>query len=192
VLEGRAGTYVNGPILGAPGLLTDDPDTSVTFDGSNDHVEIAHDPVWDLTGDLTVEAVVNMTGGGTLRTIVAKHLATTDTSTFELRVQASNGVVQFVQKTTAGTYMVIASSTPLAAGTTYHVAATKTGTTARLYIDGVLNRTATFGGTVATNTRPVRIGTRDGSRPFGGRIDEVAIYDHALAAARIQAHADAS
>ena len=187
----RPGAYVNTPTLGSPGLLTGEANTSVTFDGITEHVSIPEAPVWNLTGDLTIEALINVTGGHNYRTIVSKHRATDDTSTFELRIEASTGRLQFIQKTTAGTYMTASAPTPLSTGTTYHVAVTKAGTTVRLYINGVLDRTATFSSPVAANVSPVRIAIRDGQKAFGGRIDEVAIYDHALSAARIGAHAGA-
>jgi len=188
--NGRSGTYVNGPMLGAPSLLEGDPgNTSVSFDGSNDHVSVAHATAWNLTGDLTLEALINVSGGGNYRTIVAKHAASTDTSTFEFRIRASTGKLQFVQKTTGGTYLTLTSQQALATGRTYHVAVTKSGTTASLYIDGSLDRSSpNFNGTIATHDRPVRIAMRDGAKPLGGRIDEVAVYDRALPVSRIQAH----
>jgi hypothetical protein len=42
---------------------------------------------------------------------------------------------------------------------------------------------------VASNSRPLRIARRDGSKAFAGRIDEVAIYNKALTASRLAAHA---
>jgi glucose/arabinose dehydrogenase/endonuclease YncB( thermonuclease family) len=187
--NGRNGTYV-GPVLGQAGLLSGDADTSAGFDGVNDYVQIADAPIWNLTGDLTIEALINVTGGANYRTIVAKHDANGDASTFELRV-ADTGKLQFVQKTTAATYLNANSATVLSAGTHY-VAVTKSGSSVRLYIDGVLNKTVTFNGTIVSNAKPVRIGYRDGSKAFGGRIDEVAIYGVALSAARIAAHAQAA
>ena len=81
---------MNGPTLGAPSLLSGDPgNTSVAFNGTNQHVSIADAPIWNLTGDLTIEALINVTEGANYRTIVAKNSATTDSSTFELRVEAS-------------------------------------------------------------------------------------------------------
>jgi hypothetical protein len=188
----RNGSYVGGPALGSPGLLTSDPNTAVTFDGVNDAVDIVHATVWNLTGDLTLEALINVTGGATNRVIVAKD-ASSGGPTFELRWVQSTGKLQFVQRTTGGATLSAVSLSPLAAGTTYHVAVTKTGATVRFYINGSLNKTvSTFAGTIVTNTRPVRIAMGDGGKAFGGRVDEVAIYGYALSSATIAAHAGAA
>lgn len=72
-----------------------------------------------------------------------------------------------------------------------HVAATYDGTIAKLYVNGVLNKTAlnTFGPMTSTST-DVRVGRdREGSNPdygFRGQIDEVRMWNRALSAAEIQ------
>jgi hypothetical protein len=184
----RSGTYVNAPTLGAASLLSSDPNASVRLNGTNQYVEVPNAGVWNLTGDLTIEALVNVTGGGTYRTIVAKHDANGDVPVYEFRVQQSTGKLQFVQKTTGGAFLPVTGNAVLSTGTTYHVAVTRSGNTITLYVNGALDRTQTVSGTIATNTRPVRIGSRDGTKFLAGRIDEVAIYDQALSATRIAAH----
>jgi hypothetical protein len=184
----RSGTYVNAPTLGAASLLSSDPNASVRLNGTNQYVEVPNAGVWNLTGDLTIEALVNVTGGGTYRTIVAKHDANGDVPVYEFRIQGSTGKLQFVQKTTGGAFLPVTGNAVLSTGTTYHVAVTRSGNTITLYVNGALDRTQTVSGTIATNTRPVRIGSRDGTKFLAGRIDEVAIYDQALSATRIAAH----
>ena len=62
---------------------------------------------------------------------------------------------------------------------------TRSGTTYRLYVNGVQVATAT--GTMVTPTGGGRFGAVGGA-PFKGVIDEAAIYPTALSAARIAAH----
>jgi hypothetical protein len=73
----------------------------------------------------------------------------------------------------------------------HHVAATLDGSAIKIYIDGVLNNSATYSGTPVTNSRGVNIGAWWGygtpSRFFNGLIDEVEIFNRALTPEEIAA-----
>jgi len=75
-------------------------------------------------------------------------------------------------------------------GTWHHVAMTHNGTTTNLYVDGVLDVTATK--TLSTTPSHFRIGMRGNSisEQFEGNIDEVRLWGKALSAAEIQANAN--
>ena len=75
-------------------------------------------------------------------------------------------------------------------GAWHHVAVTMSGGAATVYVDGVGVGTRTFAGKVATVTNGgLRVGAaHDGSSPFYGGLDEVAVYPAALTAARVYAH----
>jgi hypothetical protein len=86
----------------------------------------------------------------------------------------------------------VQSTTTVSPGVTYHLVGTYDGTNLRLYVNGVLERTAArtgavndsaSGGTIA----PGGWGTLPSPR-YNGHIDEVAIYPTALTTTRIQAH----
>jgi hypothetical protein len=72
------------------------------------------------------------------------------------------------------------------AGTWQHVAATYDGTTARFYVDGALVASKPFSGSVG-DANSWRIGAYGSSATgfFDGTIDEVRIYNRALAASEI-------
>lgn len=73
----------------------------------------------------------------------------------------------------------------------HHVVATFDGTTVRLYIDGVEEDTAA-GSLTLNPSADLNIGNLPfASRLFGGILDEIAVYDYALSAARVAAHYDA-
>jgi Concanavalin A-like lectin/glucanases superfamily/Secretion system C-terminal sorting domain len=80
----------------------------------------------------------------------------------------------------------------LTIGTWKHIAAVHNGTSISIYINGVLNVTATEGGTAPVYSFPARIGSMffNGFAPpeyngFNGKIDELRIYNRALTAAEI-------
>ncbi|HXC76943.1 MAG TPA: N,N-dimethylformamidase beta subunit family domain-containing protein, partial [Candidatus Acidoferrum sp.] len=52
------GTYVNGPNLGSPGAIVNDPDTAATFNGSNQRVTL---PTLPSVGDFSIEGWTYLT-----------------------------------------------------------------------------------------------------------------------------------
>ena len=95
-------------------------------------------------------------------------------------------------------------SSPLAAGEWHHIGMTGSESAGeiKLYVDGILVDTnndlangATFNGADGFGGAPhLTIGASrpDGLRPYGGLLDEVAIYDSVLTPAQISAHANAT
>jgi hypothetical protein len=69
-----------------------------------------------------------------------------------------------------------------------HLAATYNGSRFRLYVNGALIADRALAGSIATSTRPLRIGGNSvWDEYFGGLIDEVRVYNRALSQAEIQA-----
>lgn len=185
--NGRNGVYENGPGLGATGLLTGDSDKAVDFVGAGSTAR-GRVPFgsWMNVSSVTVEAVVNLdvtteqmiverdpqTGGGGVRP-------------WHFRVYLNK--FEFVLNGGA----VTTSVGTISAGTTYHLAATYDGVSAKLYINGALDTTVTWGGALSTSlTHPIWIGLSSFANiwPVNGRIDEVAVYPTTLSAGRIAAH----
>jgi hypothetical protein len=86
-----------------------------------------------------------------------------------------------------------AGTTPVNDGAWHHVALVRHGRTASLYIDGVLEATATAPRPVDLwNDMPLRAGASicdgiDGTRSFRGELDEMMIFGRALTKIQIQA-----
>jgi hypothetical protein len=79
----------------------------------------------------------------------------------------------------------------LTVGTTYHVAATYDGTTAKVYVNGTL--VASGAKTYVNNTTALfRIGASGAGELISATLDEVAFYGTALSSTRIAAHSTAS
>ena len=101
-----------------------------------------------------------------------------------------NGVVYFRVITNAG-MQTIQTTAQLALGTWTHVAAVRSGSSAKIYFDGVEAASGTISGTGTTSANPLRIGAGwlggSASNFLSGRIDEPRIYNRALAPTEITA-----
>src|SRR5207245_1914634 len=87
------------------------------------------------------------------------------------------------------TALSLVGGTNMVAGTYYHVAATFDGTTARLYVNGVLLASGNPTGYVPGVSGPFSMGTRsDNAFYWPGKEDEVAFYNTVLSQSVIAAH----
>lgn len=70
------GTYFGGVTLGQPGAILGDPDTSASFNGNGNYVEVPPTPLINqLSNNFTVEAWVNMAAGGGGRVVSTRNHA---------------------------------------------------------------------------------------------------------------------
>jgi peptidoglycan/xylan/chitin deacetylase (PgdA/CDA1 family) len=181
-----AGAYTGGPVLGRPGALTGDANTAATFDGVNDHVRVPDAAGLDLTDTFTLEAWVKRSSTGGTRTIIDKG----ETS-YSFRLAANGSLL--LRKNAVAT--LATSTTPITDTTAWHhVAAVKSPTTVKLYIDGQDVTGAVTQQTMANTATALTLGGSDGGTNYflPATLDEVAIYPTALSAARIQAHRSAA
>ncbi len=179
---GAAGTYTNAPTLGAAGLIASDPtNTSVNFDGTNDHVSFADRAAFDRGDVFTLEAWIYMDAIGRFNGIMDKG-----SGAYVFRVGTDNRLLlrrNSVQD-------IVKSTITLAANTLYHVVATKNGATVKLYVNGVDVTGTVTNSTMVNTSIAFNIAAADAGSTdfFDGRIDEVAVYPTALSAARVLAH----
>ena len=88
----------------------------------------------------------------------------------------------------AGDQQKLTSTTSFSPNTWYHVAGTYDGTTMRLYVNGLLNASMAFPGTV-TGTGLFTMGRNyDNTRILNGSVDEVRVWTRTLTAAEILAN----
>jgi hypothetical protein len=185
----NTGTYRNGAVLGAAGLLSGEPaNKAATFDGVNDYVSAGPSASLDLTSALTLEAWIKPTAlpaAGQFASVVTKEDA--------YSIQFEGSRIEFAVVQPGGVYKrLMADAGAIEAGKAYHVVGTYDGATQRLYINGVEVKNAALTGAVGTNGSPVTIGSWGTIEYFNGTIDEVAVYKTALSAARVQAHTTAA
>jgi RHS repeat-associated protein len=171
-----------GAVRAEPGALAD-LDLATKFLGSPaGYVKVLDDPVIRVNDTFTLETWVRRLD------LTARDMAIFNDfgSGFWLRIRSDNKLELLGN----GPGTSIAQSTTTIADTNWHhIAATKSGATVKLYIDGV-DRTGTVTNqTLVSSTQGFDIGLTDGGiQPFYGWIDEATLYPSALTQTRIQAH----
>ena len=155
------------------------------FDGINDLVETS---AVNLTGDMAMSCWVRLASyPASFPMIACKGNINAEYLLFH---GYGNGVVYFRVITNAG-MQTIQTTAQLALGTWTHVAAVRSGSSAKIYFDGVEAASGTISGTGTTSANPLRIGAGwlggSASNFLSGRIDEPRIYNRALAPTEITA-----
>ncbi len=182
--NGRDGTYTS-TALGTAGALagSGDSDTAITLTGGTGNAGAVPYDTWmnGLTA-VTVEAWVNTTATSGTRFVVAR----TGNTNYNYGLAVINGKA-FMGLRTTSTSLGATGTTNVADGLWHHLVGTWDGTTLRIYVDGVLDGTASLSGTMTTAANGLQVGGR-GANYFVGSIDEAAVYSSALSASRIAAH----
>ena len=179
------GTYVNGPTLAQQSLLANDTaNTAVRFDGTNDQVRVADSASLDLTSAITLEAWIKpnaLPATGAFASVLTKAEA--------YSLQFNGPRLEFTVMQSGARRRLQAPSGAVVAGTTYHVVGTYDGVTQRLYLNGTQVASAALSGPATVTTTPLFLGSWNGSSEFfNGTIDEAAVYNKVLTAARVSAH----
>src|SRR5256714_2159413 len=179
------GTYANAPTLGAAGLLTDDPNKAVTFDGVNDVVTTSLTNTAAQLASFTIEAWIKKSGAPTgLQAVVGTAGATA--MALVIPAGATTAQLRFWN---GSAFQTVSTAQTVVDGASHHLVGPWDGLTLRIYRDGALSASSTRTGTPAASTSGVTIGAFTAtSSQFAGTIDEPAFYRSALSASRVQAH----
>lgn len=186
------GTYQGSFTYGAPGA-TGDGDTCVTFDGSTTRIDLGD--VFRFAGNapFSIELWFNPVETGSTRFLVDRR---TSGGAEGYTMYVGETYNLFARRTNAAEFGYVGASGGPPLGTWTHNVVTYDGAAAAFYVDGI---------EVARNLGDALnpIGGGPGSFvvgdltsgqffKFNGRLDELAIYDAPLPAARVAAHYQAS
>ncbi len=145
---------------------------------------------------ITIEAVISWGGPNPYQQrIVEKSFSKPNPSwpTYALSVNPDGSVLFELAITTQRSPTQLRSRGNVTAGIPIHLTGTYDGTTMCLYMNGTLENSSTVVGDVYVETSSpsdIAIGNHFGlGRPFKGILDELVIYDRALSADRVRAHA---
>lgn len=179
----RHGSYVGAPTLAAPGLAYGSS-RSVTFNGSTQLAEIPY-ASWMNVSNFTIAAVVQPSNNSGAKTIMCRYLGSGGDAAWTMRTEGDR--FNFYTKTAGGSFSTLQSAAGLyVANQKFHIAVTLSGTTARIYMDGVEIISGTVPAVNITGIAPLTIGA---SRVFGaagiseqwaGGIDDPGFYDYAM------------
>jgi hypothetical protein len=195
--HGNDAQYVGGFTRGAPGALIGDKDTAVTLDGTSGYADVGNR--FNFTGNATftlevwaLPSVIDVN----YRRLFSREVPTTPRDGYLLFLRSPNGAdpsTYSVERWSSGSTNQC-PETNLVTAVWHHFVTTYDGSTSRVYLDAML--VASQPGPLPMNatTASLRLGASafDSNGYFGGTVDEAAIYDTALSAARITAHFHAS
>lgn len=178
------------------------PNTNaIQFDGSASYVSISPQTGLDITATITVEAWIKPAFFGfnsAQNSIVCKHGWSSGEGGFVLRC-GGTGELSFniagidMNQIPVSWVEVFSSTNVLLLNTWTHVAGTFDGTELKCYVNGNLEGTTTFSGTIAPSTAyPLALGRLADpvwgpDRYFSGSMDEVRVWNRALSQAELQA-----
>lgn len=190
----RHGSYLNGPVLGAAGLLTADANTAATYDGVNDRAVVPY-AAW-MQGPFnafTVEAWVKPSAidSGTDLLVDRTNLGGLADGNYQFYLKRITGSTYGVLMRIGGVQrdLTTAPAGLAAVGQRAHVVGVYDGAALRLYVNGVQVASLAATGTLANGgTLPLTIASSQSANAFPGVVDEVAVYGTALSAERILAH----
>jgi hypothetical protein len=150
------------------------------------HVHSPQGHTFDLDPNrLTVEAWIKHSEQSEPDAVLISKGATGANPSFELSLVGMGEDVRVRFMVAADEYSVV-SSMGAAAGVWTHIAGVYDGAHIRIYIDGELAGSMAYSGGMPLTADPLRLGAAgDGSRGFGGLIDEVRIWKNERSAAAI-------
>lgn len=130
------------------------------FNGTSDYLSVPNSSAFVISGDFTIEAWVYQTSSKTV-TVVAQWPSTGAAVSYIFRID-STGKLSFAYNTTPGGVSGN-NSTPSTSSITYntwnHIVWTRSGTTIKYFINGVLDSTTnTVSGALATASTPLLVG----------------------------------
>jgi len=170
--------YGAQPVVGKVGM-------ALAFDGVNDYMEIPDSPSLDITDEITIEAWIKLDTFVYGSAFVRKG----KWASYSLQLNwygwytGDPKVAVFGVNDFAGR---VRSTTEFVPGVWYHIVGTFDGSALKIYVNGVLEGTRAWTGSITPTTEVIRIGEDFWNHWLDGVVDEVRIYNRALSATEVQ------
>ena len=195
-LGNNNGTYVNAPTYGATGIDGTIGGKAITFNGTDEYITMGDVLDFDRENPFTLECWFKTTTV-TASALVGKQNSSVNFVGYAMGIEAS-AALWFLLAESGGTQIYVNTTTTTWNDDNWHhaVVTYDGGSEAKgveIYVDGqrqektVIQNDLASG--VTTSAFPLNVAARNnGSNPFNGTVDEVAIYDAALTPAEIYDH----
>ena len=194
--HGHGGELEGTPIFGVTGAIANDVNTAMTFHGQDVFIDDPQSAAYN-SASISVELWLKTTSTSGGMGVVARWNNVNGVAPWRLRMVDGHArwQVQTVSGSSCSSGGAVSSSRVLNDGAYHHLVATYAASTQRvtLFIDGAEDVSASTGGTALCGLTSFAI-FKVASVPlnfdadFDGTLDEVALYDTALPAARVAAH----
>lgn len=190
------GTYVGTPTLGAVGVIPGN--TAATFGGTK-YVTAGNPVGLQITGAISMELWVKFNSLSATQILASKYLTTGNQRSIQIATNDLSpfNTFKFYVSADGAALKIITGSTAISTGQWYHIIATfSPSSRMSIYVNGVQDATDTTGipSSLLNTTADWIIANRSGLpvNSADATIDEVAIYNTALSAARVLAHYQAA
>ncbi len=189
--HGNNATPTNAPVpdTDIPAAMNDafDDTHSISFNGSTQYLTAANDGSFDNTDAVSVSTWVKMNETTGIQTFVAKWQVGVKQ---QWTLQQNGGKIHWWTGDGGTGTNSLDSSTTLVPGTWYHVTATATNGSKKLYINGALDASSTSGAMGLADGINVTIGSKWNSSAayfeyLNGNLDDVRVYNRVLSASEI-------
>jgi Concanavalin A-like lectin/glucanases superfamily len=173
------GTYQSGDTLGQGGALSGDANKAVALNGSTGSVDVPSSASLNPSGQLSIEAWARPNATNVSQTVARKDQ--------QYLLRLSGQTVTF-RIWSGGTLTELTTGNVLTAGVYQHLVATYDGSQMSVYLNGKQVASRALSGAIGQSSNRLYLGQSGSYDYFGGRLDEVAIYNQAMTAAAVQNH----
>ncbi|CAK0743530.1 hypothetical protein CCP3SC1AL1_1210004 [Gammaproteobacteria bacterium] len=185
-----SGNNLNGTLTNGPTYLGIGSTSSISFDGTNDHILIADNSLLNTFTGMTLEVIVKYTTTNDQIFAQKWNYAGSQGYTLELY---SSGIVAACYANTSSNYLSVSvSNYPI--NNIYYMVLTLTGNTQTLYINGISVTSNASGSVPSISGTVMKIGDRTGtfgtSAYFGGNVYLTKFYNRGLSAYEVKQNFD--